>query len=280
MEKVVQDLRAEPNISPNLLQTAINNVRSGNNVMQSEQATPTSSSLPFDHQWSSLESSDNDPNQSHNSSNNHPQHPPSTLELKRLKAELEERHGINTECMKQNLSMQLQRDLQIVRDEAQRRLDDALSEVRLSKEKAIAQSRRIENLHSQMDQLSQLIRQQPQMPTNIATPQHNMPHQHNFSPPPPTHTQSYTPTHTQDMFNQSINNTLIGVLDHVEKSMVQQDNVLHESLRQSVTASKEHYLSNAKLCDGKTAQDFSIWLEDVSRISNITCKDPESVLGT
>ena len=91
--------------------------------------------------------------------------------------------------MKQNLSMQHQRDLQIVRDEAQRRLDDALSEVRLSKEKAIAQSRQIENLQSQMDQLSQLIRQQPQTPPNIATPQHNMPHQHNFSVPPPTQTQ-------------------------------------------------------------------------------------------
>ena len=79
------------------------------------------------------------------------------------------------------------------------------------------------------------------------------------------------------MFNQSINNTFIGVLDHVEKSLVQQDNVLHESLRQLVPASKEHYLSNAKLCDSKIAQDFSIWLEDVSGISNITCKDPESV---
>ena len=128
-----------------------------------------------------------------------------------------------------------------------------------------------------MDQLSQPIRQQLQTPTNIATPQHNMPHQHNFSLPPPTQTQSYTPTHTQDMFNQSINNTLIGILDHVEKSMVQWGNVLHDSLRQSVIASKEHYLRNAKLCDGKMVQDFSIWIEDVSRISNITCKDPESI---
>ena len=88
--KVVQDLRADHNIPPNLLQTAIDNVRSGNNVLQSAQATPTSSSLPFDHQGSAIESSYNDPSQSHNSSNNQPQHPPSTLELKRLKAELEE----------------------------------------------------------------------------------------------------------------------------------------------------------------------------------------------
>ena len=79
------------------------------------------------------------------------------------------------------------------------------------------------------------------------------------------------------MLNQSLNNTLIGILDKVEKSMVQENNVLHESLRQSVTASKEHYLSNAKPCDGKIALDFSTCLEDVSRISTISCKDAESV---
>ena len=48
--KVDQDLRADSKIPPNLLQTVIKNVRSGNNIMQSAQATPTSSSLPFDHQ--------------------------------------------------------------------------------------------------------------------------------------------------------------------------------------------------------------------------------------
>ena len=47
--------------------------------------------------------------------------------------------------MKQNLSMQHERDLQIVRDEAQRKIDDAFSQARLSEEKAIAQSRKIED---------------------------------------------------------------------------------------------------------------------------------------
>ena len=173
------------------------------------------------------------------------------------------------EYMKQNLSMQHERDLLIVRDEAQRKIDDAFSQARLSEEKAIAQSRKIEDLQSQMNQLSQVIRQQQQTPPNTATPQYNMQHQQNFTLPPPTP--------TQDMINQSINNTLIGVLDRVDKSMVQWDNVLHESLRQSVTASEEHYLSSAKSCDGKIAQDFSIWLEDVSRISGVSGKDPESV---
>ena len=81
------------------------------------------------------------------------------------------------ECMKQNLSMQHERDLQIVRDEAQRKIDDAFSQAILSEEKAIAQSRKIEDLQSQMNQLSQLIRQQQQTPPNIATPQYNMQHQ-------------------------------------------------------------------------------------------------------
>ena len=57
-----------------------------------------------------------------------------------------------------------------MRDEAQRILDDALSQVRYSDEKAIAQSRQIDNLQSQVNQLSQLVRQQQQSPTNIATP--------------------------------------------------------------------------------------------------------------
>ena len=64
--------------------------------MQSAQATPTSSSSPFDQQGSALESSDNDSSHLKPGSNNQCQHPPSTLELKKLKAELEERHGINT----------------------------------------------------------------------------------------------------------------------------------------------------------------------------------------
>ena len=210
-ETIVQDLKADSNINSNSLQTAINTVRSRSNIIQSAQATPTSSSSHFDHQKSEIDNSDNDLSQLDNNSKNQPQHPPSTLELKRLKTELEEGTWINMECIKQNLSMQHHRDLQIVRDETQRRLDDVLSQVRSSKEKPIAQGRQIENLQSQIDQLFQ----QQQTPPNIATPQHNMPQQHNFSLPPP-HTCSYTHHHTQDMFNQSINNTLIGVLDKVE----------------------------------------------------------------
>ena len=217
---------------------------------------PTSSNSPFDQQGSAIESSDSNCSQSNHSSNNQPQHSPSTLELKKLEAELEERHRINTECIKQNLSMQHHRDLKIVRDEAYRRLDDALSWVRSSEEKAIAQSRQTDNLQCQLNKLSQLVMQQQQTPINIATPQHNMTKQHDFSHYP--HTYSHAHQHTQDFFNLSLNSSLTGVLDKFERFMVQQNNVLHESLRQSVPSSKEHYLSNAKPCDGKTALEFSI----------------------
>ena len=83
-DKFVHDLRADPKIPSNLHQTAINKVKSGNNVMQSAHATLTSSSLPFDHQGSVIGSLDNDPSQSDNNSNNQPQHPPSTSELKKI----------------------------------------------------------------------------------------------------------------------------------------------------------------------------------------------------
>ena len=74
-DKFVHDLRADPKIPSNLLQTAINKVNSGNNVMQSAEATPTSSSSPFDHQGSAIGNLDNDPNQPDNNSNNKPQCP-------------------------------------------------------------------------------------------------------------------------------------------------------------------------------------------------------------
>ena len=160
--------------------------------------------MPFDHQESAVRSSDSDSSQSNHSSNNQPQQPPSILELKKLKAELEEWHRINTGCIKQNLSMQHHRDLQIVKGGTQRRLDDALSQVRSSEEKAIAQIRQIDNLQSQLNQLSQLVRQQQQTPTNIATPQHDTIGQFVS---PTTHTHSHTHKDTQDMFNLSLNSS-------------------------------------------------------------------------
>ena len=72
-----------PRLNKNLLETSIYNVRSRSNIMQSAQATPTSSSSPLDHQRSEIVNSGNDPSQSNYSSNNKPQHPPSTSEFKK-----------------------------------------------------------------------------------------------------------------------------------------------------------------------------------------------------
>ena len=48
-------------------------------------------------------------------------------------------------------------------------------------------------------------------------------------------------------------------------------------MRHSQSASKEHYLSNAKLCDGKEPKEFGTWLDDVSRLANISGKDQAEV---
>ena len=80
-DNIVQNLRADPNISSNLLQTALNRVNPGNNVIQSAQATPTSSNSPLDNQGSAIGNLDS--NQPDNNSNNKPQHPISTSEFKK-----------------------------------------------------------------------------------------------------------------------------------------------------------------------------------------------------
>ena len=120
-DTIVQDIMTDPNINPNLLQTATDTLSSRINIMQSAQATltlgkidssgfdtrgqdlkpkpqplltvsvfdhqssglggqatPTSSSSPFVHQESAIESSESNSSQSNHSSNNQSQHPPST----------------------------------------------------------------------------------------------------------------------------------------------------------------------------------------------------------
>ena len=55
---IVQDIMADPNINPNLLQAAINTLSSRIKTMQSAQVTPTLGKIDssgFDHQRSGLE---------------------------------------------------------------------------------------------------------------------------------------------------------------------------------------------------------------------------------
>ena len=88
-------------------------------------------------------------------------------------------------------------------------------------------------------------------------------------PPPPLH-----------HFSQDVsltNNSLVEVMDVLNRSMTNQYTVLQETLRQSQSASKEHYLSNAQSCDGKDPKEFAMWLNDVSRLVTICDKSPMEV---
>ena len=52
---------------------------------------------------------------------------------------------------------------------------------------------------------------------------------------------------------------------------------MQETLRQSQSVSKEHYLSNTQSCDGKNPKEFGIWLYKVSRLATICDKNPREV---
>ena len=72
------------------------------------------------------------------------------------------------------------------------------------------------------------------------------------SPPPLNQGQGH-------YFNQNksmINNSLVEVMDVLNKSMTNQFSMLQETLRQSQPASKEHYLSNVNSYDGKDPKEF------------------------
>ena len=73
------------------------------------------------------------------------------------------------------------------------------------------------------------------------------------------------------------NNNLVEVMDVLNRSMTNQYTVLQETLRQSQSASKECYLSNAKSCCGKGLKEFDMWLDDISRLATICNKNPMEV---
>ena len=66
-------------------------------------------------------------------------------------------------------------------------------------------------------------------------------------------------------------------MDVLNRSMTNQYTVLQETLRQSQSSSKEHYLSNAKSCDGKDPKEFGVWLDNISRLATICNKNPMKV---
>ena len=67
-------------------------------------------------------------------------------------------------------------------------------------------------------------------------------------------------------------------MDVLNRSMTNQYTVLQETLRQSQSASKEHYLSNAQSCDGKDPKEFGMWLNDISWLATFCDKNPMEVV--
>ena len=74
-----------------------------------------------------------------------------------------------------------------------------------------------------------------------------------------------------------MNESLLQGLGMIHKSITTQCSVLQDQMRQSQSASKEHYLSNAKPCDGKEPKEFGIWLDGVSRLATISGQDQAEV---
>ena len=48
--------------------------------------------------------------------------------------------------------------------------------------------------------------------------------------------------------------------------------ILNQSILQQAQTSKEQFLNNAKTCDGTNPKYFESWLEEIDRLSDVTCK--------
>ena len=70
-------------------------------------------------------------------------------------------------------------------------------------------------------------------------------------------------------------NSLVEVMNVLNRS--NQYTILQKTLRQSQSASKEHYLSNAKSCNDKVPKEFGMWFNDISRLATICDKSPMEV---
>jgi hypothetical protein len=112
-----------------------------------------------------------------------------------------------------------------------------------------------------------------------------------FPPAPPHHPPVPNPNFTMNPYNNTynpyitppndtLNNSLTSLVDKLSTSLIQQNDTLKDSIYQGHLDSKEQYLSNAKMCDGSNHDDFSTWLDDVSRLSLIANKKPELVAAT
>ena len=133
------------------------------------------------------------------------------------------------------------------------------------------QTEPINILKQQIDQLDAQLWQHQVAPqhTQSVLPQTPPFPDTTWPPPPPLH-----------HFSQNVsmtNNSLVEVMDVLNRSITNQYTVLQETLRQSQSASKEYYLTNAQSCDGKDPKEFGIWLDNISRLATICNKNPKEV---
>ena len=123
----------------------------------------------------------------------------------------------------------------------------------------------INTLRQQIDQLGMQLQHQQAAtcPVLLQAP----PYQDTTLPPPP-------PLHLYSQNISPTNSSLVEVMHSLNRSTTNQYTVLQETLRQSQSASKEHYLSNAQSCNRKDTKQFGMWINEVSRLATICDKNP------
>ena len=165
-------------------------------------------------------------------------------ELSNFKEQLETQSHIEVECTKQNLKSEFNHQL---------------------RNQTLTQMETINALGHQINCLGMQLQQQ-QVAGCPLFPQ---------APPIPEVTVlSQAPLHYYNWLVSQPNDNLVEVMDILNRSMTNQYAVLQEMLRQSQSASKEHYLSNAQFCDGKDPQVFGRWLDKVSCLATVCNKEP------
>ena len=169
------------------------------------------------------------------------------LELTNFKKQLETQSSIELECAKQNLKSEFDHEL---------------------RHQTLTQTKMINALRQQIDDLGvQLWQQQVAMPPLLS----QAPPLPDVTPPPPPMLHHYNQTMSPPA------GSLVEVMDVLNRSMTNQYAILQETLRQSQSACKEHYLSNGQSCDDKNPQEFSMWLDEVPLLATVCTKNPIEV---
>ena len=191
-------------------------------------------------------------------------------DLEKIKADIEKHYKIQAAIEKRNFEKEIQNyyhnHFKTVENEHKEKLsmieaknaEQINNEIKGIQASANEQNTKhletIEMLQQKVKTLTQEINQTPS--SNLATP-----------PPFPLANQSM-------FYNQStLNDSLVQMVDKLEKSILIQNSAIVQSLQQNKASSKEHYISSAKTYDGKDPKEFNSWLDSVTRLSRISDKE-------